>query len=104
MAASPAQNASGAMPVFGAASLAMKSNRTGAIFSPWASIRFMMDFSQKRSRLGARPARVFEANTRQGARSFERLLQPNRAPRKALQKRIAPLSIESNIGAGSVKY
>jgi hypothetical protein len=22
--------------------LAMKSNRTGAIFSPWASIRFMM--------------------------------------------------------------
>jgi hypothetical protein len=24
--------------------LAMKSNRTGAIFNPWASIRFMMGF------------------------------------------------------------
>ena len=44
MAASPAQNASGEIPVFGAASLAMKSNRTGAIFNPWASMRFMMVF------------------------------------------------------------
>src|SRR5690242_384307 len=44
MAATPAQNASGAIPVFGAASLAMKSKRTGAIFNPWASTRFMMGF------------------------------------------------------------
>src|SRR3954466_10432800 len=44
MAASPAQNASGAIPDLGTASLAMKSNRTGAIFSPWASTRFMMGF------------------------------------------------------------
>src|SRR6202022_521484 len=44
MAARPAQNASGEMPVLGLASLAMKSNRTGAIFSPWASIRFMLGF------------------------------------------------------------
>ncbi len=35
MAATPAQNASGEMPVSGAASLAMKSNRTGAI---WQSV------------------------------------------------------------------
>src|ERR1700692_2800748 len=45
MAASPVQNASGEIPVLGVASLAMKSNRTGAIFSPWASIRFMGVFS-----------------------------------------------------------
>src|SRR3982751_1315244 len=44
MAATPAQNASGEIPVLGAASLAMKSNRTGAIFNPWASTRFMADF------------------------------------------------------------
>jgi hypothetical protein len=47
MAASPAQNASGETPVLGVASLAMKSNKTGAIFNPWASIRFMMGFSRK---------------------------------------------------------
>ena len=41
IAASPAQKASGEIPVLGAASLAIKSNRTGAIFSPWASIRFI---------------------------------------------------------------
>src|SRR5260221_6346124 len=45
--ARPAQNASGAIPVLGAASLAMKSNRTGAIFNPWASIRFMLGFLAK---------------------------------------------------------
>ena len=45
MAASPAQNASGEIPVFGVASLAMKSNKTGAIFSPWASIRFIIRLS-----------------------------------------------------------
>jgi hypothetical protein len=44
MAATPAQNASGEIPVLGVASLAMKSNRTGAIFNPWASTRFMMGF------------------------------------------------------------
>src|SRR6266850_1222674 len=44
MAASPAQNASGEIPVFGVASLAIKSNKTGAIFNPWASIRFMIGF------------------------------------------------------------
>src|SRR5438445_786041 len=44
MAATPAQNASGEIPVLGAASLAMKSNRTGAIFNPWASTRFMLGF------------------------------------------------------------
>src|SRR3954469_20883005 len=44
MAATPAQNASGEIPVLGAASLAMKSNRTGAIFNPWASTRFMTGF------------------------------------------------------------
>jgi hypothetical protein len=65
MAASPAQNASGEIPVLGAASLAMKSNRTGAIFNPWASIRFMMGF------LGAkRRGAVFRGkakNARNGA-------------------------------------
>src|SRR5258708_7577699 len=44
MAERPAQNASGEIPVPGVASLAMKSNRMGAIFNPWASIRFMMGF------------------------------------------------------------
>ena len=44
MAASPAQNASGEIPVLGVASLAMKSNSSGAIFNPWASTRFMMGF------------------------------------------------------------
>src|SRR3979409_291078 len=44
MAESPAQNASGEIPVLGVASLAMKSNRTGAIFNPWASTRFIMGF------------------------------------------------------------
>ena len=43
MAASPAQNASGEIPVFGVASLAMKSWSRGAIFNPWASIRFIME-------------------------------------------------------------
>ena len=47
MAASPAQNASGEIPVFGVASLATKSNRTGAIFNPWASTRFMMGFLKR---------------------------------------------------------
>src|ERR1044072_3863562 len=47
MAATPAQNASGEIPVLGAASLAMKSNRTGAIFNPWASTRFMMGFLKR---------------------------------------------------------
>src|SRR6516162_794385 len=47
IAASPFQNASGSIPVLGAASFAMKSNRTGAIFNPWASIRFMMGFSRE---------------------------------------------------------
>src|SRR5258708_2394499 len=42
--ARPAQNTSGLIPVLGAASLAMKSNRTGAIFNPWASIRVMIGF------------------------------------------------------------
>jgi hypothetical protein len=44
IAASPAQNASGSIPVLGAASLAMKSWRTGAICNPWAVTRFMMGF------------------------------------------------------------
>src|SRR5882757_607781 len=44
IAANPAQNASGEIPVLGVASLAMKSNKTGAIFNPWASTRFMMGF------------------------------------------------------------
>src|SRR3979490_347337 len=44
MAESPAQNASGEIPVLGVASLAMKSNRAGAIFNPWASTRFIMGF------------------------------------------------------------
>jgi hypothetical protein len=47
MAASPAQNASGEIPVFGVASLAMKSNRTGAIFNPWASTRVMVGFLKR---------------------------------------------------------
>src|SRR5215813_13223359 len=46
MAASPAQNASGEIPVLGVASLAMKSWSRGAIFNPWASIRFMIGFSR----------------------------------------------------------
>ncbi|MEY9313872.1 hypothetical protein ABIF29_000671 [Bradyrhizobium elkanii] len=72
MAASPAQNASGAIPVFGVASLAMKSNRTGAIFNPWASTRVMMGFLKEMGRLAA----VFERNqqkTRQRA-AFTALL------------------------------
>src|ERR1044072_9160956 len=44
MPATPAQNASGEIPVLGVASLAMKSNSSGAIFNPWASTRFMMGF------------------------------------------------------------
>src|SRR6476646_3545926 len=72
MAASPAQNASGEMPVLGVASLAMKSNRTGAIFNPWASTRVMMGFLKETGVLGA----VFERNqqkTRQRA-AFTALL------------------------------
>jgi hypothetical protein len=53
MAASPAQNASGEIPVLGVASLAMKSNRTGAIFNPWASIRFMIGFFSRETTLNA---------------------------------------------------
>src|SRR5436190_14592058 len=53
MAASPAQNASGEIPVFGVASLAMKSNRTGAIFNPWASTRFMVGFLGRKWRFVA---------------------------------------------------
>jgi hypothetical protein len=44
IAASPAQKASGDIPVLGVASLAMKSNSSAAIFNPWASTRFMMGF------------------------------------------------------------
>src|SRR6476646_3957698 len=47
MAASPAQNASGEIPVLGVASLAMKSNRTGAIFNSWASTRVMVGFLKR---------------------------------------------------------
>src|SRR4249919_1255161 len=53
MAATPAQNASGEIPVLGAASLAMKSNRTGAIFNPWASTRFMLGFLDRKWRFVA---------------------------------------------------
>src|SRR5215510_1456849 len=42
MAERPAQNASGEIPVLGVAPFSMKSNRTGAIFNPWASTRFMV--------------------------------------------------------------
>src|ERR1700726_4687702 len=59
MAASPAQKASGEIPVLGVASLAMKSNKTGAIFSPWASIRFMMEFFSRQQRRRA----VFRAKS-----------------------------------------
>src|SRR6476659_8754744 len=52
MAASPAQNASGAIPVFGVASLAMKSNRTGAIFNPWVSTRVMIGFLKRNGVFG----------------------------------------------------
>src|SRR5260221_2759921 len=44
MAATPAQNASGVIPVLGVASLATKSNSSGAIFNPLISTRFMMGF------------------------------------------------------------
>jgi hypothetical protein len=50
VAAKPAQNASGEIPVLGVASLAMKSNRTAAIFNPWASTRFMMGFLDRNGR------------------------------------------------------
>src|SRR5438552_388492 len=50
MPASPAQNASGEIPVLGVASLAMKSNSSGAIFNPWASTRFMMGFLGRKPR------------------------------------------------------
>jgi hypothetical protein len=72
MAARPAQNASGVIPVVGVASLAMTSNRTGAIFNPWASTRVMMGFLKKIGRLEA----VFRRNqqkTRQRA-AFTALL------------------------------
>src|SRR5207248_8171708 len=45
IAASPDQNGSAEIPVLGVASFAMKSNKTGAIFNPWASLRFMMVIS-----------------------------------------------------------
>src|ERR1700682_5265536 len=53
IAESPAQNASAETPVLGVASLAMKSNRTGAIFNPWASTRFMMGFLKTKRRSGS---------------------------------------------------
>src|ERR1700723_1715780 len=85
MPASPAQNASGAIPVFGAASFAMKSNRTGAIFNPWASIRFMMDFSRERQRRRAPSLRDFRGKKRASrARRFDGLLAPKRTSRKPL--------------------
>ena len=52
MAASPAQKASGEIPVSGLASLAMKSNRTGAIFNPWASIQFIIKLSREAASAG----------------------------------------------------
>jgi hypothetical protein len=42
----PAQKASGAMPVPAVASLAIKSDRTGAIFKPLASIRVMINLTE----------------------------------------------------------
>src|ERR1044072_3919933 len=66
MAASPAQNASGEIPVLGVASLAMKSNRTGAIFNPWASTRFMVGFLGRNGVLGLLSGRK-QQKTRQRA-------------------------------------
>src|ERR1700710_559891 len=63
MDASPAQNASGEIPVLGVASLAMKSNKTGAIFNPWASIRFILGFLTRNSEL----TRCFQGTNGKGA-------------------------------------
>ncbi len=45
IAASPAQKVSAETPVSAVASLAIKSNKTGAIFNPLASIRFMINLT-----------------------------------------------------------
>jgi hypothetical protein len=42
----------------------MKSNRTGAIFNPWASIRFMMGFL-KRNGVQMLPSEQKQQKTRQ---------------------------------------
>ena len=54
----------GEIPVLGVASLAMKSNKTGAIFSPWASMRFMMGFFSRETAVSA----VFRGQTTKGPR------------------------------------
>src|SRR5215468_6534383 len=97
MLAKPAQNASGEIPDLGAASLAMKSNRTGAIFNPWASTRFMMGFLGRKWRFAA----VFGEKT---AKSAPRggvqaaLLATSRDDEKAPKSRKKPAGDASNIG------
>ena len=66
----PGPEASGAIPVLGAASLAMKSNRTGAIFNPWASMRFMAgSFSGKGAKNGVPAGRKQQKARQNGPRS-----------------------------------
>src|SRR5437868_15373271 len=89
MAASPAQNASGEIPVFGVASLAMKSNRTGAIFNPWASTRFMVGFLGRKWRFVA----VFREKTAKSAPKGGvrgALLATSREDEKAPKRRKKP--------------
>jgi hypothetical protein len=65
----------------------------------------MMDFSRKEARARRRRHQVIVwQKVRHCGADFVGLLALNRAPRKALQRGIMPLSIESNIGVGSVKY
>src|SRR5260370_11223422 len=80
MAASPAQNASGEIPVFVVASLAIKSNKTGAIFNPWASIRFMMGFFLTRN--GSYAQFFGERQIAPQRAAFRALLAPNPGPRE----------------------
>src|SRR5215468_1876503 len=98
MAASPAQNASGEIPVLGAASLAMKSNRTGAIFNPWASTRFMRELSRQEMAFcgcfrGENSKKRAKRGGVQGA-----LLATSRDDEKAPKSRKKPWGDASNIG------
>src|SRR5580693_1679431 len=97
MAASPAQNASGEIPLLGVASLAMKSNRTGAILSPWAGIRFMMGFSRGKRWRDA----VFRAKSQKApdGATFGGLLAPKPGQRKALRLPNTTALAGSNIGS-----
>src|SRR5436190_17132785 len=96
MPASPAQNASGEIPVLGAASLAMKSNRTGAIFNPWASTRFMLGFLDRKWRFVAAFRRKQQKAGQKGGAEGA-LLATSRVDEKAPEGR-------KNTAPGGLRY